>query len=362
MKRLSILAAFLLLLATPTEACTSVIVSARASATGRPLLWKQRDTSAGFNYLDHFQATDSTYAFTGMVNSSDSERESVWCGSNEAGFSIINTQSYGLSPLVTDDRPYEGMVMKKALGICRTVSDFEAYIASLPQPNGLEANFGVIDADGGAAWFEVHDYGYTRFNVSDAPEGYIIRTNWSVTGREGEGKGYDRFDMATSLMAAHEGGFSAEWIIDTLGRQEIIARDKTVCSVVIEGPGAGDRKDSAVLWCVPGYTPCSYAVPAWVAAGDDIATPLRYTDREGKRGSGLNELANSLMKKFFLKEGRPDRRSAILAAVRNHETLEFDEGRKLDGEMRSSGFDAKAVRSFNSKADAIFRDFVISVQ
>ena len=357
MRRLLAIAAAALLWSIPSSACTAVIVSAEASATGRPLIWKQRDTSAGLNYLDHFEATPGTYAFTGMVNSDDRERESVWCGSNEAGFSIINTQSYGLSPLVTDDRPYEGMVMKKALEICRTVDEFEAYISSLAQPNGLEANFGVIDAEGGAAWFEVHDYGYTRFDVSDAAEGYIIRTNWSMTGREGEGKGYDRYDVATSMMAAHEGPFDAEWIIDVLGRQEIIARDKTVCSVVIEGPGKDDAKDSAVIWCAPGYTPCSYVIPAWVAAGDEIASPLRYRSANGRRGSSFNELARKLMKKYFLTSGHDTEKGRILSAVRNAESVEFAEGRKLDAEMKNRGAGSEAVRSFNASAAARFRAF-----
>lgn len=292
MKRI-IISILCALMAVPAFACTTVIVSAKASATGRPLMWKQRDTSAEFNYMAYFPAADGTYSFTGVVNTDDVEKESVWCGSNEVGFSIMNAMSYGLSPRITDDRPYEGMIMKRALEICRTVADFEEYIKSLPQPNGLESNFGVIDAEGGAAYFEVHDYGYVRFDVADAPEGYLIRSNWSVTGRKGEGKGYDRYDVAAAKMKSHSGGFTAGWIIDELGRDPLIARGKTVCSVVFEGVGEGDPVDSTLIWAVMGYTPYAFALPVWVAAKDEFPSAL------GKDGhSAQNELANKALRKY----------------------------------------------------------------
>lgn len=350
-----------MLWAVPSDACTAVIVSAEASATGRPLMWKQRDSSVGRNYMDYFPATENTFAFTGIVNSEDKERESVWCGSNEMGFSIINTQSYGLSMIITDDRPYEGMIMKKALETCCTVEDFEFYIASLQQPNGLESNFGVIDARGGAAWFEVHDLGYTRFDVKDAPEGYLIRTNWSVTGREGEGKGYDRFDIASSMMAAHEGGFDAEWIIANMGREKTIARDKTVCSVVIEGPTPSDAPNSAVIWCAPGYTPCAYAIPTWVAAGDEIATPLRSINNTG-RASGLNELARKLMRNCFLNDDNASNKALIRKAVADSEKKEFADGRELDAKLRSGKADPDDIRRYNSKAAERFHKFFLTLR
>lgn len=292
MKRIAF-SVLLLLFAAPSYACTTVIVSAKASATGRPLMWKQRDTGAEFNYMAFFPSEDGRYSYTGVVNTADTERESVWCGSNEAGFSIMNAMSYGLSPLITSDRPYEGMVMKRALEICRTVSDFEDYIESLPRPNGIESNFGVIDAEGGAAYFEVHDYGFTRFDVDDAPEGYLIRSNWSVTGRKGEGKGYDRYDVAAAKMKAHTGGFTAEWIIDELGRDPLIARSKTVNSVVFEGVGDGDPVNSTLMWAVMGYTPYAFVLPVWVAAGGLFPAPLGENGR-----SAQNELANRALREY----------------------------------------------------------------
>ena len=40
--------------------------------------------------------------------------------------------------------------MKMALEPCKTLEDFEKMLNDLPKPLGVEANFGVIDANGGA--------------------------------------------------------------------------------------------------------------------------------------------------------------------------------------------------------------------
>lgn len=352
-------------------ACTTAVISARASATGRPMLFKQRDSSIKFNYVDFFAATDTTFAFTGVVNTNDEERASVWGGANTEGFGIMNSMSYGLSPLVTDDRPWEGIIMKRALQICRTVDDFEAYIKSLPQPNGLEANFGVIDAEGGAAYFEVHDYGYTRFDVEDTVRGYLVRSNYSMTGREGEGRGYDRFVIATSKMVAHEDGFTPEWIIDALGRDPAISRKTTVSCMVIEGVTPEDPKNASVVWCAPGYTPAAFAIPAWVAAGNAIATPLKSADG---CGSELNEMAWILMQRHFLPNIKEDldgtirchfdkgRCRKIMSIVAPAEADCFTRGRQLDTLVRAGKASAEDFASFNEETALVWQDFARSVQ
>lgn len=346
------------LMAAPAFACTTVIVSAKASASGRPLMWKQRDTSAEFNYLDFFPATDGKYSFTGVVNTDDVQKESVWCGSNEVGFSIMNAMSYGLSPRVTSDRPYEGMIMKKALEICRTVADFEEYIKSLPQPNGLESNFGVIDAEGGAAYFEVHDYGYVRFDVADAPEGYLIRSNWSVTGREGEGKGYDRYDVAAAKMKSHTGGFTAEWIIDELGRDPLIARSKTVNSIVFEGVGQGENEKSTVMWAVMGYTPYAFAMPVWVAAEGIYPAALGV---RGQRGSRQNEYANRALRSFGdIEPGTPltNDQKRLIDACRIAESESVGNARLMDRPFREKGIDVELVKFVNGFFDKLFDTYI----
>ena len=348
MKRISTLIVSLFILACgEILACTTVVVSAKASASGRPIIWKQRDTSNKYNYLDWFRG--ERFNFTGIVASNDAGRESVWCGANDAGFAIMNSQSYGLSPLQGVDRPYEGMVMKAALEKCSSVNDFERLIESLPQPNGLEANFGVIDAFDGAAFFEVHDYGYERFDASDAPEGYLIRSNFSMTGRPGEGHGYERYERAKDEMAAHVGGFTPQWFIDVLGRDDLIARKTTVCSVAIEGVGFRERKNASCIWCNPGHPKGGYTVAAWVAAGDCIPEVLRSSkisdDGTVRYYSPMNELAYSL------------RERDVLPIVREAEAREMVDARIIENSLRTVGFDLNLVRAYNDAADQRYSEF-----
>ena len=88
----------LLLLLTPflllnTWACTSFIISGKATPSGRPMMFKHRDTGELNNRIAYFQG--EKYAFIGLMNSPMLDGE-VWSGVNEAGFCIMNTASYNL--------------------------------------------------------------------------------------------------------------------------------------------------------------------------------------------------------------------------------------------------------------------------
>ena len=106
----------------PAEACTSAVISGRATKSGRPLLWKHRDTGTEWNHIEYLKG--KRFAFTGLVNSADEERKEVWAGANERGFAIMNTASYNMKP---DSLKYlperEGEIMKQALGECGTLAE-----------------------------------------------------------------------------------------------------------------------------------------------------------------------------------------------------------------------------------------------
>jgi hypothetical protein len=124
---------------------------------GRPLLWKHRDTDKLQSIVWHFNGPK--YSFIGVVDAEDTKRAEVWVGTNTAGFAIMNSASYNL--ILKDTirvKDKEGEVMKGALGICATLADFEQFLRDLPRPMGVEANFGVIDAQGGAAFYEVDNF------------------------------------------------------------------------------------------------------------------------------------------------------------------------------------------------------------
>lgn len=263
-----------------TVACTSMVVSAKASANGRPLLWKHRDTGADNNFLYRVEPTDSTYGFTGLFNGGDSLLTEAWMGVNDCGFAIMNTASYNLAPDTAKVKDREGIVMKKALEVCRTVDDFALLLTALPRPMGVQANFGVIDALGGAAYFETNDVGYTRFDASESDSGVLIRTNFSTTGNVEDGMGYIRYAAAETLAAPFiaTGTMAPEIFTEILSRSyyhgltghdymamderyvansDFIPRDISTASIVIEGVEAGGNPEDIRIWAAMGYPPCA---------------------------------------------------------------------------------------------------------
>lgn len=304
-----LLAAICAAACTPAGACTSMIVSARASASGRPLLWKHRDSSGDMNFVEHTAATDSTHAFSALYNGGDSLLLDAWAGVNDAGFAIMNTASYNLAPDTAALRDREGAVMAMALRGCATVADFEHLLATLPRPMGVQANFGVIDSRGGAAYFETHDHGYTRFDADSTATGVLIRSNYSYSGMPDAGMGYIRHENAEYLAAEaiRSGQVTPELLTEGLSRsfyhsllgsdcaadttvrwvvdQDFIPRRSSVASVVVEG-GAPDE---AVMWTIIGYPPCGHVVPATATHVPDELRPTLpgFTSRAAVENAAL---------------------------------------------------------------------------
>ena len=76
----------------PLSACTSAVISGKVTPDGRPLLWKNRDTDFPQNSVRYFSG--ECYPFVAVVNSVEDNPTDVWIGTNAAGFSIMNTQSF----------------------------------------------------------------------------------------------------------------------------------------------------------------------------------------------------------------------------------------------------------------------------
>jgi hypothetical protein len=183
--------------------CTTAVVSGKYTKDGRPVLWKHRDSDFYQNKLMYF--TDGKYNYIGLVNSEDFQGEQVWSGTNSTGFSIMNAALYDVNLDYNGDyKDREGYVMKMALQQCATLEDFEKFLNNLPKPMGVAANFGVIDAQGGAAYYETDNNSFVKFDANDprvAPNGYLIRTNHSFTGKKDEGFGYIRYENAHDLFS-----------------------------------------------------------------------------------------------------------------------------------------------------------------
>ena len=281
MKRLAIFLSVLCSIATG-YACTSAIISASKTVNGRPLLWKHRDTGEENNKVERVAAENGNYEYVALYNASDSTLAEAWMGFNSQGFAIMNTASYNLKDDDVDPKEMdkEGVVMTIALQKCSTVDDFENLLKTLPKPLGVEANFGVIDALGNGAYFETNNYEYTRFDLKDAPDGILMRTNYSYSGRKNKGMGYIREQNEHALFDSHirHNDFSPivfteeisrtyyhslldhdfthdniEWFID----QDFIPRRSSTASCCIEGIKDGETPSCTTMWIALGFPPCA---------------------------------------------------------------------------------------------------------
>lgn len=292
-------------------ACSSAVISGRVTPDGRPLLWKNRETGHLRNHMAYIKG--EKYDFVANVNSdSYPALKEAWIGSNTAGFALMNTQSYNLEKgdIADDDRgPANGAVIYRALEVCATVADFCHFLDTIQKPSGIEANFGVIDAQGGAAMFEVDGHSYKMFDANDpnvAPHGYVARTNFSNGGDLNEGYGYVRYLEVDRVLskACAMGGITPQLIFTDLARsfrnnildidlrsgdfnypktsgwftdQDFIPRNNTSCSIVVQGVKKGENPELAVLWTILGYPPAGVAVPLWVK--DNLPAMMSY-DKE----------------------------------------------------------------------------------
>lgn len=380
---LSLLLAVCLIAAFDSDACTSAIFTGKATPDGRPLLWKHRDTGELDNRMEYFPAGNGRkYGFLGLVNSEVKDGE-VWTGTNEVGFSIMNTASYNLQSEAADFEDQEGVLMYQALGSCKTLKDFEKFLDKMKKPRGVEANFGVIDAEGGAAYYEVNNTEWTKIDVTDpkiAPEGFLIYTNHSYTGRKDDGMGYVRYNTANEIFhRAWIRGveFTPQWIFNNLSRsyynsllgidlnknpelapegwfvdQDFIPRRSTSASIVVKGVKPGENPDLTVMWTVLGYPPCGVAVPLFAAMKENQPS-LMCKSNESDNSSMCDAVLKSRGTVFPLSRGNGKNYFNVGLARQYIKWLAPLEERifiVMNGEMErmygKGSFDASACRQF----------------
>lgn len=299
-KQLAFFVLYLVISHLPSMACTSIIISGKGTPDGRPIMWKNRDTEKYQNAIMYFN--DGKYASMGLIDSDDPLGKSVWIGYNSAGFAIMNTASYNLILKDSIDiKDREGIIMREALMQCASVSEFELFLKNHEKPLGVEANFGVIDAIGGAAYFEVNNFSFKKLDVNDpaiAPMGYIIHTNFSFTGDPNSGSGQIRYKTAEDLFyqAAQQNNLTVRFILQDVSRSlwhsmtktdlkksfsenpaeqkfmnftDFIPRHYSSSAVAIQGVKPGENADLTTMWTVLGFPLASVVTPLWLCMGND---------------------------------------------------------------------------------------------
>ena len=274
-----------------TLACTSFIVSGKATKDGRPMIFKNRDTGEVNNVVVVEQG--ELYRYMGITAYYDKKPTSIWGGHNEAGFAIMNTAAYNLNGCKGKDTDNDGRVMRRALEVCRTLADFEHLLDTLPKPLDVNSNFGVLDAEGGCAYYETGDSSFVKFDANDpreAPNGYLVRTNHGVTGCRSIDSGVERFMAISDLMAEanREGHIECQYLLthvprhlthgltkqnlyDDLPKDEndvrmipfldFIPRYISSSCLLVQGVAKGEPANHTVSWTNIGWPCASVAIP-----------------------------------------------------------------------------------------------------
>lgn len=307
-----IISILLIVSALPSLACTSVIISGRITKDGRPIMMKHRDTDEMDNRVKYFKG--KKYDFIGLVNSQTKDGE-IWNGTNSSGFSIMNTASYNIKDddVPNDKMDQEGRLIYMALGVCANITDFQSFLDTLTKPWGVEANFGIIDAQGNAAYYEVNNHSWVKYDVNDpkvAPDGYRVVTNFSESGREQDRKGLERYYTACDIIKEiissngkteighselfnyisrsyrnsllgvdylknYDGMINSGYFNGTAIDQDFIPRKITTASIVIEGVKKGENPLHTIMWTILGYPSCSVAIPLFVGDGDHLPSYMK---------------------------------------------------------------------------------------
>ena len=331
------------------EACSSAVVAPKLSKEKAVMIWKHRDQTATNDCrIAHFD--DGKYSYTALINSYVRVGESTLAGINEVGFGYISTATKNLAREPEDEnysyKQYSKSLMCRALCECRTVDEFEAFLASENRYPSYQSNIGVGDAEGNGAYFEIWSDGYRRYDV----EGFDVRTNFSFAGRDDKrGTSIRRYKTVTEQMQ-NQKMFSTQDLIgysrcfwsadkgDVIASSQpykdlsyVVPRQSSVASVVVVCSATNPRMDVII-----GHPVVGMAVPVWVAAKHNIPKCVA--------GRKMYDLGREYVAKAYEKQGK----NYYLNKKVTTEVL------KINHDIKAPKSMPKDIVKFNNKVDQIF--------
>lgn len=391
---LFVLALLTLAFSQPVKACTSVIVSGRVTKDGRPLIYKNRDTKTLSNMTIVVQGP--LYRYLGLVNANDTAPVDVWGGHNEVGFAIVNTAAYNLNG-DGGDTDGDGILMRKALGLCATLADFERLIDTVKKPMDVNSNFAVLDAQGGCAYYETGDYSFVKFDVNDtlvAPDGYLMRTNFGTTGNHKLDQGVERYAAITDFMkvACEEGHLDHDYLVTHIPRYmthgltkmniydfmpdteadttffpfaDYTVRYSTASVILVQGVKPGESPLNTVSWTIMGWPLTTIAMPLVLTPSGKL--PAIVTN-DGTGHSWLCEKGLELKSRAFsLKRGNTTsycniavlfnkQGTGILQRILPYEAEVICRGEEALKEFRKHPLETKTMEAYYDWVDSYVKD------
>ena len=370
--------------------CTIAVVSGKATRDGRPLLWKNRDVDEQDNLVRFFRG--ARRAFLGLIDAGSPEE--VYSGINEAGLALVNAVAEDMEGT---SMTQNGEFIKRVLDECATVDDIDALLRATNGARRTKANFGAIDASGRAAVFEAGNATFTRYDADQSPLGFIVRTNFALSGTiAGKGGGYVRFNRASDLLAraAEEKALDHRFLLESAARDLVneaidpyplpykgsqnnhapgyvdtsnsINRYLTASCTVFHGVRPGEDPRLATMWCILGEPVCGVSLPLWIGAGSvpvelggTFTAPLReavklkenrcYSDPQSAKYLNTVELVD-------------DGGRGLTEFIRRIEALIFPAAEAALSKWRRLGIDPdKALRLQEGLASWAFRRYVAEV-
>lgn len=349
-KRFIIAAAALLLLSEAASlACSSVIISGKYTADGKPLMLKIRDQSEDLqnNNIQFFEGP--VYSYMGTVSNAAKphrKKGSVTAGINSAGLCVMTLTSKCFDGDSTVGKS-KFSINDFALGNCKSIEEFEKKCTEYI-PLGNKCNMGIIDAFGGAAYYEFNGHAWTKYDVNDpavAPEGWYCMTNYSKSGDLTRGGGFDRCQSAESIMRDFKKNADGKYTMtaqdlwnafgrvfrnETVGVRDLddIAQFKMFCStgfmirsntcamLTFEGVPAGTDPKYTILWNQLGNPVCAPVIP--MLATEENMIP-DYIWKEGEKSARIFDKSWELRNKYIFPLDYPSGRLSYfdVAAVKN---------------------------------------------
>ncbi len=267
------------------------VISPRSTFDGRPLLWQNFDSDEPGVQIIFFKGR--RYHFLGLINGQDTTH--VYSGLNTAGFGIVT----GKAKIESSDSLVdpEAILVKKALGRCGRIDDFDALWEQAAISNDANVSIACIDAFGGIALYEAE--GERRsLNPVDAPDGFFVRANFNFGQKQFADDSFWRYHRARELLKSEGSShkIKVKSVVQKVSRdlqtievdpyplpftgqingapigyiksENSVNQYNTVAGIVIHGVRPKENPDFSTLWVTLGEPLCGVAVPLWPASGE----------------------------------------------------------------------------------------------
>jgi hypothetical protein len=232
------------------------------------------------------------------------------------------------------------------LEICKTLKDFETLLDTLPKPLHIDSNYGVMDAEGGIAYYETGNKGYVKYDANDpitAPNGYLIRTNFGVSGTKLLGKGYGRYTAMEMYIDGikKNGKIGFEDVIRgatrflTHGETKVnlynhepvnggepvfvdfvgyIPQSVTVSAQLIQGIKKGESPLETTAWTMCGFPLTTVCIPIWLTKDNQLP---KIVSRNSKGYSVICDAGLALKRRLFPNNKKRKKNEINLAQLIN---------------------------------------------